>query len=72
MKLSGNKIVITISAIVVILMLIVPVLPASFFQSEIDSRCEEAIEYPTETTKKVNGNSVYVGFSIGREISLSL
>ncbi|TLX73872.1 hypothetical protein E9993_13770 [Labilibacter sediminis] len=69
MKLSGNKIVITISAIVLFMMLIVPVLPASFFQSHGDSCCKEADDYKEAA---YSSEATFVGFSIGREITISL
>jgi len=69
MKLSGNKFCISISALILVIMLLVPVLPANSFKNVLssclkrNSTCDA--EMSIEIQQKAN-----VGVSIGREVSL--
>jgi len=72
MKISGNKIVYIFSGIVLVLMLIISSLPICFFQFKTDS-CTRTIEgINVENIDFIDSSQVFIGFAIGREISLSL
>lgn len=72
MKISGSKIVFIFSALMLGLMLIVPVLPAIFSPSETDSCNRSSEEINVEKKDFKDSSQVFIGFSIGSEISISL